>query len=301
MRNMFKTGIAMLGISLLAACASHPYPDDAKYDYQSSKALNIAKYAGLKGLKDAKYQDVQNGAPVKQFMDIGYAASNILDPAPGFGFGGGLLFTGLFLLSSPTPENPAHYRHVYAWVPAEAAANAEEANELAVSKLKTAFLSMVDPKGELEIKTRTFKPTFAGNSTYEIYVKPNCPEFHDTHNDTYDKTCSGDLKFIVDYEYRDAANSITNAPPFMTDSKQVRGPIYIRTGGTGIFSYKKLDKFDKKFWLEVSKRLPAWTYIYLPPSSKQNQPPLFISQGKEYAFIRPGTETDATRQTTSQN
>lgn len=271
----------------LSACASHGVPEDEKYDPTASEALNITRMAGLDGLKDVPYQDWNNRTPIGDMLDSSYAISNIFTPAPGLGMAGGLAFSALFLLSNSEPVHPATYNHIWLWMPEKTASTPEEAGILAQKIVYDAVLSVLDPDGRLEVKTRTFKPLFASNSEHQTLVEPGCPEFHDKHNDSYELDCSGDLKIEIAYYYKDALKRIAKAPPFLDMTGQIRGPIEVVIRSTGIFIDKTWSQEDRDFWQKVSLALPEWAYIYVGPSKAKELVPVVFNKGEPLWFVIP--------------
>ncbi|MCC9620573.1 hypothetical protein LPB41_02615 [Thalassospira sp. MA62] len=287
MRSAVLPFLSVICLIFVSACATQGVPTDVHYDPHKSQALNVAEMAGLDGLRDVPYQDWNQNNPIGDGLDATYAISNIFSPAPGFGLGGGLAFSALFLLTAGEPPHPATYNHIWLWLPEDKVPSAEQGNEYAMDLVYQAVLSTFDPDKSLMEKTRIFKPTFAGNSEHKTLVEPDCPEVHDTHNDSYNLSCSGDLQPKISYYYEDALEYVAPAPVFTKIAGNAYGPVEVSFSATGIFLDQIWKLNDRNFWIEVSKKLPSSAFIYVAPVRSKSLPPVILNRGQVMLFVGP--------------
>lgn len=112
MKRLFKLSIA--GITLCIAACTAPV---VKYNDNESYALNVAKYGGITGLRDAKVEGVsptiENISSTS--VEIPAAISAYNAPPPGLtGLQAGAINVVAWLLS-PTPSSKEN--HHFAWMP----------------------------------------------------------------------------------------------------------------------------------------------------------------------------------------
>lgn len=274
--GMKPWGLTILAGSLaLAACATRAGGEDAS----ASKALNIVRAAGLEGVSDTEMPPAV--ANKMTMADAGFAVSSAVKPQSGIGSGGGVALGVASLLGDLPVERPPFSRHVYAWIPVELAASADDAALLAQRSFQNAFVREFDPEGALEEREASFTPTFASTTRHRVWLQPDCPSVKDRHRDDFDRNCSGVVHVYV--RGRERLNKVVLAPPFMNGFTQVRGPIELQVVVEGVF---KAWWWDDRHMAAISRNLPPWTYLYVPPGKEERFPRLYVG-GELLLFQRP--------------
>jgi len=268
----------MLAAFALSACSQLP-AGEARFEPSASTALNVVRMAGLEGLSDSP-------APVPSshgttLADAGFAVSTISNPPPGIGNGGGLALGALSLLGSLPVERPVYNRHVYAWVPLDLAPSPDDAAQLAKAEFQDALVKAFDPGQALEEREGSFTPTLAPTTRHRVWVRSGCQPFKDRHRDDFDRGCSGAVRVFV--KKPENLRSHQPAPPFLVRFASVRGPIELNVSIEGIFSDWWKDDGNVQ---AVSRHLPAWMFIYVPPR-KDGVPPRVLAQGEVLEFREP--------------
>lgn len=274
--GMKPWGLTILAGSLVvAACATHAGGEGGT----ASKALSIVRAAGLEGVSD---NEMPPAVAKKMTMaDAGFAVSSAVQPQPGIGSSGGIALGAVSLLGDLPVERPPFSRHIYAWIPVELAASADDAALLAQRSFQNAFVQEFDPEGALEEREASFTPTLASTTRHRVWLRPGCPSVKDGHRDDFDRSCSGVMHVYV--RGRERLNKAVSAPPFMDGFTQVRGPIELKVAVEGVF---KAWWWDDRHMAAISRNLPPWMYLYVPPGKDERFPRLYVG-GELLLFQRP--------------
>jgi len=284
--------LQLWGCSVLVRDDGSKLPRAYKSDPSKSYALNVMAAASLdKGLYDVPKPEKLNSLSASrlrgQIIGGGLAAATI-------GAGASLLKGGFLVGMSGRDSVPADFLQIFAWVPKELAGNKKDAESLFKKTLLNALLTYALERGmkkmdinengsiaylEWKELSDTHKPVISGEENY--YVEAVGSE----HFTDRTKRHLGKMMIPV------------NAPGFLDGG----GAFFTySTNRNHLHSYGHIKYRLPSILLDsgverniaISKLLPKWIYLYMPPrkkSSYQHLPiiPTLINQGDTHFFFKP--------------
>jgi hypothetical protein len=274
-----KTLLFVLMLTLIAAVAQ-----GTENKKQESEALQVAKAAGFKHIRDTTANELQ-AAAIKSNTPMSSAtmaamgagtATGILNPTPGLsrGLDSGLSLVGAFLLSLPVAY-PELSPRLLIWMPTGLAPTPEAARSLLQEKWVAAVAASL-PDHKVELRER--EPRHSMDlKTYLAVEGPAC----------------GDCRLFSMVTGDSDIPQVKKAPGFL-GSYDSYAWITLGIRGNGNFSgfpwtASAMTPEDReKFFLRLSGNLPPWVYIYLPPDARVAPYPQMFHQGQRLLFVEPG-------------
>lgn len=311
MRYLFLLTLATV---VLTGCggfnyAKH-YADQGYYSANPdfSEALNVARATGLtecsnsecKPLRDVSRADlpasmqgktnIQLASSVMDALVIGQGVgqvAGVVSVVSGVGqVAGGLLTLGTFLTGPSPRDAPVTQAWILAWMPDSKATTSEQAVAQMRSIIRNAMPEQFDGG------TAEFDNTFDGGTNVRLYDEQDCqsPYYCGVHirvqepykSEQSPSWSAGHGAAYVWQNWKRGSN---------TDGTYHHIRIHFnRRNPAARDPYKQLPlakSIDRRaFLIEMSKGLPAWAYIYLPPTERHNFPAM-LNQGKLLLFIEP--------------
>lgn len=279
--------VSLIILSLfLNACVANKVKQDA--NSKPSEALQVVEAGGLEGLRDLTQADLKKAwkiddssnsqAAVRASMAAG-TAMGIYSPPPGFSSSAStnLLTAGAIL--SFFKVNEAKYLHTFAWMPKSEASTSEDA----LKKLKKYFLTAyqkVLPKHQVSIVNEII-PGRKNKRPYRHIkiVGENCQPRCGAYGSIFTTA---------------RKPSLDTAPDFMGGQETWTWKKFTFTnpafsaccGGYGFSEGGFKDEKQKFVFLsELTRHLPAWVYIYIPPKYGAGLPMVF-NKGRQLLFVR---------------
>lgn len=260
----------LVGICL-TGCATAP----VTYNHQESKALNIARAAGLSdGLKDVELpQGTVTSLKDSVAYGVAFAASGYNAPSPGLTRGGtaALNMAGWLL----EPEKPAAKSHIIAWQPAS------EGNQGVAREKLVKVIAEASQKAARAFGIDTWIKLHSNDTAAYIFVSSG--------NDEY---CAGNEYCLLFGFILDEPRSVKNSPEIsgMIGENWFYSP-YDRSRFT--FNKQYMGFSELAFLQELSKHLPSWSHLYAPPQKLKLSPdenlqaPMIANNGKALFFVKP--------------
>ena len=290
---MGKLIVLLIAIGSLTGCSilgGSKGPREA-YDYDQSKsyALNV--------MTAASRADRLHDAPKPEhFTDMDPDSKNFQEAFDtaflGLAWSSlSALNAGVAILNFGPSSKPKDRPQVFAWVPTTSASNKKEAEQL----VETMFMEAADRllleegyflnKGAKKLEQWPVRNFYLGGKCIEAdELQKLCSIGLFSH-----RWLSGDrapYKYMVDAEIPSFVGVSKNG--FFTESLNTNA--YVE-----IYGFSNFPEFKNitKTYLQLSKKLPKWVYMYLPQrksrTNKEGYPnlPILINQGKIHYFFKP--------------
>ena len=185
---------------------------------------------------------------------------------------------------------PSDYPQIFAWIPKNLVGTKKGAEDLLLKELMDSVKSRYKAKGYVEHVYENLK-------TGAVYEGKNCSNVGDkVQKNQCNFTIFSHLKIVGQKRATTKQMVLTESPSF-------------QNGGESFFTFSGInhgyavisERFPKpnnngtltKRYIEYSKELPSWVYIYLPQrwSSKNEEDypnlPILINQGEVHYFFKP--------------
>ena len=273
---------------ILAALATVLFTAQAEAQRQRSEALEIARATVLKGaVRDVSRDDLEEALAGSPDMSVNYAldalgvATGVFDQATSLSrLGEAGVFAALaFFSPSLGPEDGLY---LFGWMPRADAATAQDAREKFRAMLIVALeQSLPDHK--------------LSSAPPDWYPDPN-----NRTGSSYDLRLDGPACAPCGIK-ADLWSTTRARLPGKARAPEVLGqyPAW-RWGGSSTrgmyWGYPMVEGVNVEerflFFQEVSRYLPAWAYIYLPPHEMLLDFPLMFNEGEALYFIEPATAED---------
>jgi hypothetical protein len=295
----------------LMGCATQP---EAEYRAElrpgESFASHIARAAGIDGIEDAPSEAVaaQPGlgsglVRPSDIRSIGYTVLNVLNPVGGQGALTAGLGAGLMAFVSTPTNVPAEHSAIVGWAPADFADTPEEAREKFWSRITEAF----------EDAIASVRPA-ASERSYRQYAKtPRGDEALDFYEASWSEAACVEMA-----EGRCLLRLLSGAgaPPKLEEEPAALGggQAWAFTHHEGMVAFDPVaedDAFFKRYYaamddlsiyIEASKRLPEWVFIYVAPLragfQAEDRPrlypaPIVLNQGRAHYFVEGARRGEA--------
>lgn len=299
----------------LGGCASVNYAqkhaDAGHYNYNpnDSMALNVARATGLTEcdedgcapLRDVPREklpaslqgktDLELASSVMDALTLGQGVGQIAGVASvvtGVGnLAGGLLTLGSFFTGPVSMDNPATKGWIIAWMPKSIANTEELARAEMVSLIKNAL-----PRTFNSYSFKFADQTDENFLRVMFYGGNACGKPH--------YYCQLDIFFHLPTTVMASPSWANNGPAYVWQNWKLdqssNGSFYfidvefrrypVNGEGGDVAMPKDLD--PRAYLAELSKKLPSWAYIYLPPTERHDYPAM-LNQGKLLLFVEPKT------------
>jgi len=260
------------------------------YDIEHSKALNIAKAAGIDyGLKDVEVpKDTVSDIRHSTGYGLAYGLASYNSPLPGVS---SLSSAGLSVLAwALQPKSPSSRNSIIAWMPENIGGNSKEE----ASKKLTDLIISATKKAANDLNYET--NVLVGKKAITLPLTDNKSEnckVSTIPNSTI-STCY--IAYGIRYPYKtdNISDFIGKEPAWFFDPTE--SDFSRMAFKSAIRKYKNLFEFNQlDLLIATSKYLPEWVYFYLAPNeikiTKDNnlKVPMILNQGKALYFI---TEKD---------
>lgn len=276
--------VSLTGCSILGGSKG---PRDA-YDYDQSKsyALNVMTAASRADRlhdipKPEHFTDIDpNSKNFQEAFDtafLGLAWSSL-----------SALNAGVAILNFGSSSKPKDFPQVFAWVPSTDAKKETEAEKLVENKVITAVRDVFINKGYIAKEDAYPRRYFylgkhcTGQITDDFKTKCITNVF----GSSWSKGARVSTKYMVKAKIPSFVG--VSSRGFFTESTIPNGYIEV-----GIHGFPKGSINITKTYLQLSKKLPKWVYMYLPQrksrTNKEGYPnlPILINQGKIHYFFKP--------------
>ena len=266
------------------------------YDYDQSKsyALNVMTAASRADRlydipKPEHFTDIDpNSKNFQEAFDtafLGLAWSSL-----------SALNAGVAILNFGPSSKPKDRPQVFAWVPSTSAHSNEEAEQLVETMFMETAGNLVFEKGYVLNKEAKKLEKWPVRN---FYLGGKCIDYGNQTAEERKKSCSIGLfsyrwfsgnrapyKYMVEAEIPSFVGVSENG--FFTESRNTNA--YVE-----IYGFSNFPEFKNitKTYLQLSKKLPKWVYMYLPQrksrTNKEGYPnlPILINQGKIHYFFKP--------------
>lgn len=253
-----------------------------------SPALQIAKAAALAGLRDVDIgQTAASPGGWSVVQPVAGGIGGALSPAPGLSGLSGGVFGALASFGERGPEWDSSYNHVLAWVPLSEASTAEAARDLVdrlvVAAFRDALAETLGAGYKIEAEPMTVAQFRARHRSLPVDRES---EYGFTLFSISGEQCSGTK--VCAYSAHIRALPRKGFAPALIGG----GPAWSFTRYSGLptlatscwdvgQSRVKLAYClpDRDMYLAVSRRLPAWVFIYLAPGTTGIQAPATLTYG----------------------
>jgi len=316
-KRVLTIAASAVALVALSGCAGSPinyaqrHADHGHYDGNPdrSRALNVAIATGLTECENgqcAPLDDVarsrlpesMHGVSNMDMIDdlsdawsVGHGVAQMAGMADALtglsGTTSGMLSIGSFLLEPGEMKDPAMVPTIVAWMPKSMAADPSDAQKMMMS-----IVSKAMPEG-----------AFQG---YQVEVDQYA-ESSLAATFTQGSGCNSQTSCAVDINPVSEPVGVKTSPDWLHE-----GPAYAWTNwkrgqtSAGGFNHIWLDVYRvetdsheylpwpddlnaRAYLARVSENLPAWAYIYLPPT-EQNNYPVMLNQGKPLLFVEPASK-----------
>lgn len=269
--------LAMIALLSVPGCASTPSASSSQ-----SKALQIARAAGYKQIRDVRNEDFESA--IRERPDV--TTSNVLTTVgvgtqffsqqTGWSLGAETGALSVLTILSALPVHvPERETRIIAWMPASAASSGDEASELFEKAVVNAFASTL-PGYDVTVDQRFFTGSGSGTKRYLKIVGPNCAPC---------ETYSGFLATPGTPKVKKAPAQFGGGEAYVWGAS---------TRASGQFEgfpmtaahlnvEERMDVLTK-----VSAALPRWAYLYVAPDERLTGFPLILHQGRPMFFTEPG-------------
>ncbi|MBZ9574509.1 hypothetical protein [Modicisalibacter sp. MOD 31.J] len=317
MKRVLTVAASAVALVALSGCAGSPinyaqrHADQGHYDGNPdrSRALNVAIATGLAECENGQCaplddvarsklpESMQSVSNVDMIEDLGDAWSvghgvaqmaGMADALTGLsGTASGMLSIGSFMLEPSELDDPASMPALLAWMPSSSANSPEDARGKMATMLAEAL-----PTGDFQgYQVRVDR--YAEYSSAAL--------FQDGH------ACNSQYMCAVDFTSVSMPAVANSSPDWLSGeavyvwSNWERGATsYSGVHRIGLDMYRLNTETNKELPLpddlnaraylaRVSENLPAWAYIYLPPT-EQNNYPVMLNQGKPLLFVEPASK-----------
>lgn len=280
MKKILNTSMLFFTISIFG-CTSTP----TSFDYEHSKAYNIARAGGLSsGIEDAELNDSDIADSSINILDTGFVASGYMQPQFGLSSLQNLSVNAISILSQP--DSHGSRNSIMAWMPINEADSTESAKDAFISYIKESIyksMNSLSDDYELVFSSDNNLSYFFSNESW------GCPSFRKEPN--VENICRLRVKIF------EPDSGL--APDFLISNPENKER-YIFSGEDGFFyntinlklpASSSVPSYD--LYSTISKNLPSWSYIYIAPNksitSDNNKIkfPYLLNSGKSELFIKP--------------
>jgi hypothetical protein len=281
MNSLLKPAV-LLAVTTLIGCASNK---PMTYKENHSEAYNIAHAGGLiRDIQDTEVPADKIGSLTESMLKVGFVGAGYANPQLGMT---NWQTAGVHLLSEMLePDSHGARNSLLAWMPVNEAGNSDDAQARLLSHVKDSVASALEELGASQ------EVLFEKDGTWVVqFVKDewNCPEY---------KANVTELKDLCRVRARIFEPRKAVAPEFITgEASQQR---YVFSSGHGQ-DYQRLNLLtadesrvpQDELYASISKRLPAWVYLYLSPGNvtfSNGEPinfPYILNEGKAKVFVTP--------------
>ncbi|EMW6613271.1 hypothetical protein AAFF31_001390 [Escherichia coli] len=284
MKKALITTVA-LAVATLSGCASTSSYEPTAYKTNHSRAYNIAEAGGLvTGIQDASVpRDKLERLTDTKTFGAAYVLSGYMSPQLGMtDLQGGLVNLANWAIG---PKQHGARNSLIAWMPANEAVSPADAQGKFLSHVKVSIEAALTSLGA------DFKLLYdkEGDLNYHFYKKDwGCPVWVDGKS-KYRDMCVIDVRVVEPIA--------GTAPDFISG---VQGAAYAFTSGHETqYNYVNVGNGaashapQQAIYAAISKKLPAWAYLYLAPKSVKLENgdkvafPFLLEQGKPELFVYP--------------
>lgn len=250
-----------------------------------SEALQIARAAGLKQLKDVPRDKIDQAIRERPDMTTSNVittvgiGTEVFSQQTGWSLGAETAALGvLTILSSLPVHQPERHTRLLVWMPRDLAETPEAAAALLKKMVISAYRAAL-PDINIEMDTRDSKG-FPDNPLKYLRVdEPECDR------------CGVSMYAVLHYE---AKPKKRKAPKILGRYKSYNWSV---DGFRNAFlagypmGAKHLSRDEKmNIYTRVSQNLPEWVYLYVAPSEELADFPILLNQGEPMLFIEPISE-----------